>query len=407
MNDTINTVTSDSSKVSTANVLTKTNAAQEGQNDDRAEDSSVKKESFHELINKAVDDRHQEVDDIETASSGNELPISSELTDAVAEDRRKLSIANFSVSDFLSSQNNLIKQSSEVHMLPVTTGKQAAPLSIDTTIEEGMNGLTASVRQILKTEPEVPGQAIIGQNLKLNSSNTTNVNNGIEKSVLQQSDMSSLLTEQFELKNNKHQLLMSTGINSQQIIADTQSSLLLRNLSAQGSEFNTEALPLLTSASSPGTTSLNLQSIPQVEIVETFARPGWSQAMGKQIVWMTQQNISSAEIRLNPAHLGPIEVRLEMTDDQVSVALSSRHVVVREAMELALPKLREMLDENGLSLADTDISQHSFAEQREHKAANFNRNRSANNADNFAITETDEPLTKQISVSTSMVDYYI
>jgi flagellar hook-length control protein FliK len=122
---------------------------------------------------------------------------------------------------------------------------------------------------------------------------------------------------------------------------------------------------------------------------------------------MVQQNISSAEIRLNPANLGPIEVRIDMTDDKVNVSLTSSHAVVREAMELALPKLREMFDANGLNLAGTDISQHSFAEQREQKAAENNSKTFSDTTDQTILVNSNEQELKQSSPANGIVDLYI
>lgn len=123
---------------------------------------------------------------------------------------------------------------------------------------------------------------------------------------------------------------------------------------------------LMRSSIAPSVLSTEALSTPvQSSITETFARADWGQGMGKQILWMVNQNISSAEFRLNPANLGPLEVRIDMDNDQVNVAFSSRHADVREAVEQALPKLREMFEEKGLNLSDADVSQHSFAEQRE------------------------------------------
>jgi len=107
----------------------------------------------------------------------------------------------------------------------------------------------------------------------------------------------------------------------------------------------------------------SLTSPGQTAIAETFGKADWGQGMGKQVLWMVNQSISRAEIRLNPANLGPLEVRIEMDKDQVNVAFTSRHAEVRDAVEQAMPRLREMLEEKGLNLSDTDVSEHSFAEQ--------------------------------------------
>jgi flagellar hook-length control protein FliK len=101
----------------------------------------------------------------------------------------------------------------------------------------------------------------------------------------------------------------------------------------------------------------------QPVVSENMGHPEWGQGLGRQMLWMVNQNMRSAEMRLNPANLGPIEVRIEMDDDRVSVAFNSRHAVVREAIELAIPRLREMFDANGMNLTHTDVSHQSFAEQ--------------------------------------------
>lgn len=147
----------------------------------------------------------------------------------------------------------------------------------------------------------------------------------------------------------------------------------------------------------------------QATITETFGRPEWNQAVGKQMTWMANQNIRSAELRLNPAHLGPIEVRIEMEDDQVSLAFSSRHAVVREAMEQAIPRLREMFEESGLNLTDTDVSQHSFAEQRSQQAADYSEHHTggfasqSDSAGAEGAIVTEQTRTENLG----LVDYYV
>ena len=85
----------------------------------------------------------------------------------------------------------------------------------------------------------------------------------------------------------------------------------------------------------------------------------WSQGLTEQVSWMMRGGIQSAEIRLNPANLGPLEVKLSIEDDVARVSFVSSHAVVREALDAAMPRLREMLEQQGISLADVDISQYS------------------------------------------------
>ncbi len=96
-----------------------------------------------------------------------------------------------------------------------------------------------------------------------------------------------------------------------------------------------------------------------------FAQPGWEQGLGNRVLWMVNQQVQTAELRMNPAHLGPIEVRISIRDDQATVSFVSAHGQVREALQAAIPQLREMLGNNGLNLADVNIAQHSFADARQ------------------------------------------
>jgi len=58
---------------------------------------------------------------------------------------------------------------------------------------------------------------------------------------------------------------------------------------------------------------------------------------------MNNKSISAAEIKLNPAHLGPISVRIDVNQDQATIMFTAQHADVKEAIEASIPKLREML----------------------------------------------------------------
>ncbi len=96
-----------------------------------------------------------------------------------------------------------------------------------------------------------------------------------------------------------------------------------------------------------------------------FNQAGWDKALGERLQWMAGQGIQRASIKLNPAHLGPMEVRIQVQNDQANVQFTSAHTVVRDALEASLPRLREMFDNAGVELADVDVSGQSFAEQQQ------------------------------------------
>ncbi len=88
-------------------------------------------------------------------------------------------------------------------------------------------------------------------------------------------------------------------------------------------------------------------------------QPGWDRAFGERVVWMARHNVQEASIQLNPRHLGPVELRVTVNQDQVSVQFQVQNPLTREAVEAAMPRLREMLSESGLTLAQSNVSDQS------------------------------------------------
>lgn len=101
------------------------------------------------------------------------------------------------------------------------------------------------------------------------------------------------------------------------------------------------------------------------ELSLSIHQKNWSQALGQQLVWMAQHHAQQAEIKVNPAHLGPIEVHLSLNQDQASVNFFAHEAAVRDVLENALPRLREMLSNQGLQLNQASVSDQSLAQQHQ------------------------------------------
>ncbi len=89
----------------------------------------------------------------------------------------------------------------------------------------------------------------------------------------------------------------------------------------------------------------------------------WQAAINERILWMAAQNVSSAEIHLDPPELGPLQVRISVSGEQTQVTFTSQHAAVREALDLGAHRLREMLEDQGLNSVNVDVSDQSFAER--------------------------------------------
>ena len=90
----------------------------------------------------------------------------------------------------------------------------------------------------------------------------------------------------------------------------------------------------------------------------------WERTLGHQLNWMVNNRLHEAEIKVSPPDLGPLEVRVSQHHNQTSVTFFSHEAAVREALENALPRLREMLDSQGINLNQAQVSDQSLARQQ-------------------------------------------
>jgi flagellar hook-length control protein FliK len=82
---------------------------------------------------------------------------------------------------------------------------------------------------------------------------------------------------------------------------------------------------------------------------------GWDGAIGHQVVMMVSNGQQDVELQLNPPHLGPLDIKLSLNQDQASLTFVAAHAPVREALQASLPKLHEMLAESGIQLAQANV----------------------------------------------------
>ncbi len=91
-------------------------------------------------------------------------------------------------------------------------------------------------------------------------------------------------------------------------------------------------------------------------------QPDWDRAVSERVVMMANNKLQHAEIRLTPAELGPLRVQVSVDDGAANVSFQAQHAMTRDAIEQALPRLRELFAENGLSLGQTSVGQEGAAD---------------------------------------------
>ncbi|HEX8479508.1 MAG TPA: flagellar hook-length control protein FliK [Telluria sp.] len=104
----------------------------------------------------------------------------------------------------------------------------------------------------------------------------------------------------------------------------------------------------------------------------------WDNQVSQKVVWMVGGMDQSATLTLNPPDLGPVQVVLNVNNDQATVAFSSATPEVRAALENAMPRLRDMLGEAGVTLGEASVSAN-MPDQRQADTSGGNDSRNGRN----------------------------
>ncbi len=134
------------------------------------------------------------------------------------------------------------------------------------------------------------------------------------------------------------------------------------------------------------------------DLIETPVRDAnWGNRVGERVIMMANNQLKTAEIRLTPAELGPVRVQVNVEDGAANITFQAQHAVTREALEQALPRLREMFAESGLSLGQASVGEQNVAGNRDGNARDDVR-ASGQGEELFAADEeapADERLTRR------------
>lgn len=97
-------------------------------------------------------------------------------------------------------------------------------------------------------------------------------------------------------------------------------------------------------------------TMPQLPVSTPAGRSTWAEDVGNQVRWMLGRAESKAELVLTPPNLGKLEVSINLSGDQTTAQFVASSQAAREALEQSLPRLREILQQAGISLGQTSVS---------------------------------------------------
>ena len=134
-----------------------------------------------------------------------------------------------------------------------------------------------------------------------------------------------------------------------------------------------------------------------------------SSELNEKIAIMAGKELQTATIRLDPAELGSMNIKLVVQNDQINVTIQAQNNQSRELLEQQMPRLREMLQQQGMTLGDTQVQADSGQQQSGFgQSRQENGQKDSNNEANYAIeSQSEVPVTTQYwQDSTKGVDFY-
>lgn len=128
-----------------------------------------------------------------------------------------------------------------------------------------------------------------------------------------------------------------------------------RSEAAQAESFASIKQNVDAAAASESTENIESLDAANLEIDTPVQDKQWSQAFAYRVQFMAQQGIQRAQVQLNPAELGPMEITVDLAEDVAQVQITAENAATREAVEQAVPRLREMMAQSGFAETSVDL----------------------------------------------------
>lgn len=147
---------------------------------------------------------------------------------------------------------------------------------------------------------------------------------------------------------------------------------------------------------------------PPAQIHAPLGSEDWGPELAVRMRWMLSANSQHANLKLNPAELGNIEIKISTEGDDTRLLFVVQHASAREAIEGSMPRLREVLEQSGLSVSSTEVEEQSPFHQ------DGGGRRQDESGDTIDLARSDEQqhepgLERQATLagSSTLINYYI
>ncbi|MFQ6572787.1 flagellar hook-length control protein FliK [Pseudomonas sp. UM16] len=139
---------------------------------------------------------------------------------------------------------------------------------------------------------------------------------------------------------------------------------------------------------------------------------GWTEGLVNRVMYLSSQSLKSADIQLEPAELGRLDIRVNLApEQQAQITFTSGHVGVREALENQVHRLKEMFAQQGLGQPDVNVADQSRGQQQQQDNPDSPRlsgvaARRNEGGEGGELASSSVPVEQQSVIGSSAVDYY-
>ncbi len=177
-----------------------------------------------------------------------------------------------------------------------------------------------------------------------------------EEAIGKKSDFVSAL-DKATVAANENSKTPAASATASAIKADADLAVAAATAAARAIEPATVSNPQTIAINNAALQHLNdAQAAQSAKLAPQVGSPGWDQALAQKVVWMIQGAQQSATLTLNPPDLGPMQVTLNVSSNQATANFTAHQPEVRHALEAAMPRLREMLNDAGIQLGQSSVS---------------------------------------------------
>ncbi|NOI81454.1 flagellar hook-length control protein FliK [Vibrio tubiashii] len=132
--------------------------------------------------------------------------------------------------------------------------------------------------------------------------------------------------------------------------------------------------------------------------------------VAERVQMMMSKNLKNIDIRLDPPELGRMQIRMHMNGDAATVHFTVANQQARDVIEQSMPRLREMLAQQGVQLGDSSVQQQASGQQQRRYADNGQGNNGQGNSNQgFSGEENLEPdinLDLNVAAKRDGISYY-